>query len=130
MGCFLLKYRALLGTWTSQEFLLSYSRVYLKGIYQFLCIALDTDELCWEHEVRPKRLPYSVLRPTCFSPATDPSMWEGITPEQWSRAEQGQNCTQRHHSFFHCNIPDLWRKGANTLLRGWKHSASDSRAMP
>lgn len=39
----------------------------------------------------------SVLRPTCFSPAADPYMWEGITPEQWSRAEQGQNCTQRHH---------------------------------
>lgn len=78
---------------------------------------------------------HSVLQFSCFSPAADLCKWEGITPEQRPRAEQGQKCTQRHYRtiasasstgiFQKCKEKDLL-----ILSRGQEHSASHNRAIP
>lgn len=83
----------------------------------------------------PSSHTYSVLRPTCFSPAADPYVGEGNTPEQRPRAEQGKICTQRHYGSMAlasstvissmCGDKDLLFLG-----RGLEHSASGSRAVP
>lgn len=83
----------------------------------------------------PSSYTYSVHRLACFSLAADPYMWEGINPEQRPRAEQGQNCTQRHYGITASASSTAISRmcGEKELLflgRGWKHSASGSRSMP
>lgn len=83
----------------------------------------------------PSFYTHSILQSSCFSPAADLCKWEGFTPEQRPRAEQGQKCAQRHYRtialasstviFQKCKEKDLLILG-----RGWEHSASHNRAIP
>lgn len=85
----------------------------------------------------PSSYTYSVCRPAFFLHAADPCMctWEGITPEQRPRAEQGQMCTQRHYGTMASASSTVLSRmcGEKELLslgRGWEHSAAGSRAVP